>query len=456
MTHTNHVIKSEKLGKDINVRVYGTKGYPVIAFPTQDQMADEWEANGMTEVFAPYIEDGRVQLFTVDSNDLESWSNPSDDFAARIGRQEDYYDFVCDELLPFVHETNGSQLRPELTGASLGATQATICALRRPDLFQGVIALSGMYHTSYFFGDWGNETSYANDVNAFLPNTPLDHPYIELYRQRTFAFAIGQAPDEQFGVSDLHFLQQTFDRLGISGWFDFWGPESNHDWYWWKQQMAKFLPEAVKELEGVAASEPELTKPLPKKAEAGVSTKVAAEAKKAVRGRVASARKTAQNAAKKAEEKADAAAKKAEDDVAKAKNEAESAIAKTTKKVEKKVADTKAEAERVTEDAKAKAEAKRDEIASKATEAKTSAKATASTARKNAQAKAASVTKKATEAKEAGAKKATAAKAKAESTTSSAKAKATATKAKAPARKASTTARKSTTTARKTTKKSAK
>lgn len=441
MNRTDHVIKSKKLGKDINVRVYGTKGYPVIAFPTQDQMADEWEANGMTDVFAPYVDDGRVQLFTVDSNDLESWSNPSDDYAARIARQEDYYNFVCDELVPFVHKANGSQLRPELTGASLGATQATICALRRPDLFQGVIALSGMYHTSYFFGDWGNDVSYANDVNAFLPNTPADHPYLPLYRQRTFAFSIGQAPDEQFGVDDLHFLQQTFDKLGISGWFDFWGPECNHDWFWWKQQMAKFLPEAVKELEGVAAAEPDLAKP------AEEPTKKAEPVEKAAR-RTAAVKAEPAKRATKAEEKKPAASKAAAKPAAKA--EAKKAATQADKPAETKTGAAK-KAEAAKPAAAPKAKASKTVSATKAEPAKKAAKpATKTTA-----SKAAAATTKAAPAKKAstGAAKAPAAKA-------ASKAKAPKTTAK-PAAKASKPASHSTRTSsarahKATTKKSAK
>lgn len=88
MNRSISTIKSQKLNKDMTVIAYGdAKAYPVIAFPTQNQMADEWEANGMLDVFAEYIDAGRIQLFTVDSNDMESWSSTSTDFAARAQRQ---------------------------------------------------------------------------------------------------------------------------------------------------------------------------------------------------------------------------------------------------------------------------------------------------------------------------------------------------------------------------------
>ena len=40
---------------------------------------------------------------------------------------------------------------PIVTGPSLGANQAAITFLRRPELFSGLIALSGVYNSDYFF-----------------------------------------------------------------------------------------------------------------------------------------------------------------------------------------------------------------------------------------------------------------------------------------------------------------
>ncbi|NLG58370.1 MAG: transposase, partial [Clostridiales bacterium] len=37
---------------------------------------------------------------------------------------------------------------------------------------------------------------------------------------------------------------------GIHAWVDIWGEDVNHDWPWWRRQMAYFLP---KVMEGVRA-----------------------------------------------------------------------------------------------------------------------------------------------------------------------------------------------------------
>ena len=110
---------SENLGRDMNVIVYGNAGYPMIAFPTQDSPCTNYEDFGMIDNLADYIEQGRIQLVCVDSVDKDSWSKLGGDKLWRADVQEAYYHYVCDELVPFVHEVNHSDLRPLTTGCSM-------------------------------------------------------------------------------------------------------------------------------------------------------------------------------------------------------------------------------------------------------------------------------------------------------------------------------------------------
>ena len=316
---------SNVLGEDLGVIVYGMTGYPIIVFQTQDSKCTNYEDFGMISELADYIDDGKVQLFCVDSIDQESWSNTNGDKSWRAQRQEDYFRFVTDELVPYVHDRNGSGLRPLATGCSMGATHSAIAALRRPDLFQGCIALSGVYRTSFFFGDWMDENLYMNDMVQMLHGLPADHPYIDLYNHRSLCFCVGQGAWED-GLSDLRDMDASFKRLGINAWCDFWGYDVNHDWPWWKKQMRYFLPivledvkkelaeeaasakkeaaPAPKKEEKPAAAPKAETKPAPKKAEASKAEKPAAPAAKP-------ATKAAKPAAKKAEPAPKAAAKPA-------------------------------------------------------------------------------------------------------------------------------------------------
>ena len=65
---------SPALGKDMHMMIYGHGGVPFLAFPTQDGMCRQFEDFGFIDQIRDYIEDGRIQMFVVDTVDAESWS----------------------------------------------------------------------------------------------------------------------------------------------------------------------------------------------------------------------------------------------------------------------------------------------------------------------------------------------------------------------------------------------
>lgn len=230
------------LNREMNVLVYGDRGVPLPAFPCQDGMCDNWEGFGMPDTLADFIEEGRIQLFCVDSVDRESWSDVYGDKEHRAYIQENYYHYIVDEVVPFIHQVNGTGSLPLATGFSLGATHAAIVFFRRPDLFGGFLGCSGCYDAPHFWGDWCNGTLYENSPVHFLENMPGDHPYISLYNQRKFAVCVGQGRWENEGRRTASILKGIFERKGIHGWVDFWGYDVDHDWPWWRKEIRYFLP----------------------------------------------------------------------------------------------------------------------------------------------------------------------------------------------------------------------
>ena len=232
---------SSSLNREMHMMIYGHGGKPFLAFPTQNSKCRNYEEFGMIHHIAGYLEEGRMQLFVVDSIDEESWSPKGGDLSQRAVRQEQYYHYIVDEVVPLISERNRSAL-PITTGCSMGANHAAITFLRRPDLFDGMLALSGVYNTDYFFDGWMDPVLYENAPDRFLPNMSPDHPYISLYNRKKIIFCVGQGAWEEDGVSSLRYLERIFSEKGIHAWCDFWGFDVNHDWPWWYKQMNYFLP----------------------------------------------------------------------------------------------------------------------------------------------------------------------------------------------------------------------
>ena len=241
---------SNYLNRDMHILVHGHAGVPVIAFPCQDGMCDNWESFNMQDTLAEFIESGRIQLFSVDTVDLESWSDKYGDKGHRSWMQEMYYNYIIEEALPMIREINGSGQMPIATGFSLGASHAAIVALRRPDLFGGMIALSGCYDASTDFWDgWMDERLYNNSPVHFMANMPADHPWVDLYNQRRYVICVGQGAWEDIGIRTSGQLKDIFDQKGIDIWVDFWGYDVNHDWPWWRVQINYFLPWVLEQYE---------------------------------------------------------------------------------------------------------------------------------------------------------------------------------------------------------------
>ena len=185
-------------------------------------------------------------VFSIDTIDQETWSNTHGDPRWRICRHEQWMRYITDEMVPFMrnlaNDRNGWTGYPGVMvfGCSLGATHAVNLYFRRPDLFDGLLALSGIYTAEYGFGNSMDDLVYANSPVHYLANMPADHPYIELYNLKKAIICVGQGPWEL--PDSTRQLQWILQGKGIDAWVDFWGYDCSHDWYWWYRQVEYFVP----------------------------------------------------------------------------------------------------------------------------------------------------------------------------------------------------------------------
>ncbi|MCI6060420.1 MAG: alpha/beta hydrolase-fold protein [Dorea sp.] len=237
---------SPSLNKDMECKVYGHAGRPVLFIPCQDGRFFDFENFHMTDTWEPWIESGEVMVFSIDTIDQETWSNKDGDPRWRICRYEEWIHYITDEMVPFmramVNEYNGWTGEPGVLvfGCSLGATHAANLYYRRPDLFDRLLALSGIYTSEYGFGSYMDDLVYQNSPVHYLPNLPLDHPYIPMYNAQKSVICVGQGAWE-IPDSTRH-LDAILKSKGIQTWVDYWGWDCCHDWDWWYKQVAYFVP----------------------------------------------------------------------------------------------------------------------------------------------------------------------------------------------------------------------
>ena len=187
---------SPNLGRTKEVRVYGTGGLSLIAFPTQDGMADQWEGFGMIDTLREWLETEQIRLFTVDTVDVRTWSNKHarKDFRARM--QESYFRWFVEEAVPMVREINPDSRLPLLTGCSMGGAHCAVALLRR----------------------------------------------------KSIVLCCGQGKGEDIELDATRILEKDLIDNDIPAWVDYWGTDVDHDWVWWKPQLRYFLPYVLDEI----------------------------------------------------------------------------------------------------------------------------------------------------------------------------------------------------------------
>ena len=232
---------SPNLGHEMELKIYGHCGKPMLVFPAQGGRFYEYEDFKMIDAIAGFIEQGKIKVFTVDSLDNQTWANWSAQPADRAKRHEDYDRYITQEVAPFIqqHGCDSAQLCM-VTGVSMGAYHAGNFFFRHPDIFDTVIALSGLFQLRMFIGDYLDENVYYNTPLYFLPNL-TDPWYLEKYRRSKIIVCVGQGAWEDAMLADTYALKRILEDKQIPAWIDFWGNDVNHDWPWWRVMMPYFL-----------------------------------------------------------------------------------------------------------------------------------------------------------------------------------------------------------------------
>lgn len=235
---------SVRLGRDMEYKRYGHAGRPVVVFPTSQGRFYQFEDSGGVGALAEFIDTGRIQLFTVDGIDSESFFDRRGDVQHRIGRHEAYFTYLREEALPLFAATardanGGRMLRPLMTGCSMGGFHSSNFTFRFPDLVCGVISLSGVYSTRGFLGDTLEDAVFYNSPLAYLPG--IDGALLDRIRALRMIFCCGQGAWEEQMLIETHALEKVLQAKRIPAWVDYWGGDVDHDWPWWHKQLAYFF-----------------------------------------------------------------------------------------------------------------------------------------------------------------------------------------------------------------------
>jgi esterase/lipase superfamily enzyme len=230
---------SPRLQKEMPVAVYGHYGFALLMVPTAAADYLEYERFQLIDSLAPFINGGKVKVFSINSINNESWMNNHMDPRHKVMRHRLYNEYVYREVVPFVKTHTSADTPIVICGASFGALHSMNLFLQRPDLLDGVISMSGVYDLTYYTRGFFDEDVYFNSPQHYIPNL-TDHYILEQIRRSRHIHIFSGSGSYEDPNASRSFASLLYNK-GIHYELDIWGPEWPHDWNTWRHVLPHYL-----------------------------------------------------------------------------------------------------------------------------------------------------------------------------------------------------------------------
>ena len=241
---------SSVLNREMEFKVYGSAGVPVLALPARGGRFYDWENNGMPDAIAPLLNEGKVQLFCADSIDAESLLAGDTAPRRRAEMQEKYFNYLTSELAPRILTLNGAKKDTLLwaVGVDTGAYQAVNCRLRRPQQFAGAIGLSGIYDLARFWGSEKDDLVLRSSPLLYLGEKGIANKLtLAKAEENSLMLCAGQGAYEDDAKADTQALADVLAAQGLPAHLEVWGGDVSHEWYWWGKMLGLFVPRILEQ-----------------------------------------------------------------------------------------------------------------------------------------------------------------------------------------------------------------
>ncbi len=232
---------SPALGKDMPIATYGNYGFALLLIPTAAADYLEYERFQLLNSIAPWIRAGKLKVYSIDSINRESWMNEFADPNFKSDRHQQWNKYVFDEVVPYIKNTSSPETPIYTCGASFGALHSMNLFLKRPDLINGVIAMSGVYNLMEYTKGHYDDNVYFNSPAHYLPNLS-DHTILQQIRSSNHIHILSGSGNHEDPAASGQFAKQLYDK-GIQYELDIWGQEWAHDWPTWRSMLPKYLNE---------------------------------------------------------------------------------------------------------------------------------------------------------------------------------------------------------------------
>ena len=226
---------SPHLHKEMPIAVYGHYGFALLMIPTAAADYLEYERFELINSLSPFINAGKLKVFSVNSINTESWMNDHMNPKDKSIRHQQFNSYVFEEVIPFIKTHTNADTQIVTCGASFGALHSMNLFLKRPDLINGVIGLSGVYDLTEYTKSYFDDDVYFNSPQHYIPNL-TDHNVLEQIRKSYPIYIFSGSGAYEDPNASRSFASILYNK-GITYELDIWGSEWPHDWQTWRAAL---------------------------------------------------------------------------------------------------------------------------------------------------------------------------------------------------------------------------
>jgi len=221
------------------VAVYGHYGFALLLVPTAAADYLEYERFQMIGSLAPHIDSGKIKVFSINSINNESWLNKQMQGEHKGIRHNQFNKYVFDEVIPFIKNNTSWDTPIIISGASFGALHSMNLFLKRPDLINGVIAMSGVYDLHEYTDGFNDDQVYFNSPMNYMPNL-TDDWYLSNIRKSNHIHILSGSGEYEAPDAARAFAGVLYNK-GINYELDIWGSDMGHDWPTWRDMLPYYI-----------------------------------------------------------------------------------------------------------------------------------------------------------------------------------------------------------------------
>lgn len=233
---------SKKLGRKMELAVYGHYGISILLFPATTDSCLENEENGMIQAIQPLLESGRFKVFSLGAMNFESWLTKDEKTnEEKSEMHKKYNQYIIEEVLPFIFGECGCEVPIITAGAAIGAYHAANTFFRRPDIFLGTIAMSGTFDITHYTNGFLDEKDncYFNSPIHFLPKLK-DNYWLSFLKSRKHIYLLSGKGENEYPENSEKLAGILSDKQ-IKHTLDIWGEECGHNYSTWNLMLNKVL-----------------------------------------------------------------------------------------------------------------------------------------------------------------------------------------------------------------------